>query len=162
MTNVKEDKKTIRESAHFISAHAYLLFFGCVLLGVILDMIISFDMFENAIYSQYGFLIIIIGTFIIFWAQKSSGKARKISMEESSTEAFNFGPYKFVRHPTYVGLFILAFGFSVVIQSISSMILVVIAHVLIKFTFVKKEEKFLEKKYGDKYLAYRNKRKKKL
>lgn len=157
-----EDKKEEniigkKESVHFLLAHAYIFFFACVILGVLFESILKIDLFKSKIFSYIGIFLILLGTLIVYWAQKSSAKASKISMEDSSTAGFAFGPYKFIKHPTYLGLFVTSLGFSFLIESLASIIFVVIAYVILKITFVKKEEKMLAKKYGEKYLNYKSK-----
>lgn len=147
-----------KESVHFLLAHAYLIFFFSIILGVFIDSVIPFNFLENINYSYFGLIFIFGGTIIVYWAQKSSSKAGKIKIEESSMQGFRFGPYKFIKHPTYLGLFFLALGFSILIESIPSFVLIFITHIFIRFTFIKKEEKILEKKYGDKYLNYKSKK----
>lgn len=152
MVNIINNKK---ESVHFLLAHAYLFFFLCVILGIFFDSILKIELFHFEFFSYIGVSLILFGTFVVYWAQKSSAKASKISMEKSNTEGFTFGPYKFIKHPTYLGLFVTSLGFSFLIESLTSIIFVVIAYVVIKFTFVKKEEKMLLEKYGEKYLNYK-------
>ncbi len=163
MENIEQNtKKRGGESIHFVLAHAYMTFFFCVMFGVLFDILVPFDLFENVNYSYFGLIFILAGSFMVYWAQKSSNKLDRAKKENVEDHAiFMIGPYKFIKHPTYLGLFTLSLGFSILIESIPSIIFVIIAHIIIKLTFVKKEEKILENKYGDKYVLYKNKRKKK-
>ena len=66
-------------------------------------------------------------------------------------------PYLYSRNPIYFGVINLFFGISVLFDSISSLIMVLIfsATILIFTKFV--EEKELEKRFGEEYLAYKDK-----
>ena len=65
------------------------------------------------------------------------------------------GPYAFVRHPQYTGIFMVLFGEGVVhwptVFSLTAFPIVVIAYVLL----ARKEERQMIEKFGDEYREYR-------
>jgi protein-S-isoprenylcysteine O-methyltransferase Ste14 len=163
MENIEQNtKKRGGESIHFVLAHAYMTFFFCVMFGVLFDILVPFDLFENVNYSYFGLIFILAGSFMVYWAQKSSNKLDRAKKENVEDHAiFMIGPYKFIKHPTYLGLFTLSLGFSILTRIYSIHYICNYCTYNIKLTFVKKGEKILENKYGDKYVLYKNKRKKK-
>lgn len=142
---------------HFILAHGYVLFFFAIVLGVILDVFIKIEIFQSLTYSKTGIVMIFLGTCLIYWAQRASKTASKTKPEVPTEEAFEYGPYKYFRNPTYLGLLIMTIGLGLVIHSFFAVALAVIAHVFIKYVFVKKEERMLEVKYGHIYNNYKKK-----
>jgi protein-S-isoprenylcysteine O-methyltransferase Ste14 len=104
-----------------------------------------------------GVTLILLGTGLTYWAQTSSSKAGKIKTEENNTEGFAIGPYKHFRNPTYFGLFIMTLGFGLLINSLFSVLFVLIAYLVIKRVFIKKEEMILTQKYGEIYKEYKRK-----
>jgi protein-S-isoprenylcysteine O-methyltransferase Ste14 len=160
---MKEENKIQKKIIHIILIHGYLVFFIFVILGFILNLFFNIKILESS-FSQtlgiLGIIGIIFGTILIYWAQKSSSLAGKIKKEESSTEGFKYGPYKYFKDPSYLGVFIMTLGLSFILNSLPSLILVFIAYIIIKFVFVKKEDKLLEDKYGKIFLDYKNKIKK--
>ena len=64
-------------------------------------------------------------------------------------------PYSYCRNPLYFGLINLFFGISVLIGSISSLVMVLAFSVIILLFTKVIEEKELEKRFGDEYLAYK-------
>ncbi len=160
-TNTKQNPPSGKGYIHFVLSHAYTMFLFSVVLGVVFDIVVPLDIFSNEIYQYVGLLMIFIGSFFVYWAQFSSSKAgRKRDLEKSNLN-FHQGPYKYLRHPTHFGLFVMTLGLAFIINSPFSIFLTIVAHVIIKLVFIKKEEKLLEKKYGDSYLEYRMKNKKK-
>jgi len=155
--NRNNENKEKQGAVHFLLAHAYLLFFVAIILGVIFDFLIKLNLLETIAYSKSGIVFVFFGTGLVYWAQSSSAKAGKIKPEERSSDGFALGPYKFFRNPTYLGLFIMTLGFGLLINSVFSIFFVLIAHLVIRFIFVKKEEKILEEKYGDIYVEYKRK-----
>lgn len=142
---------------HLLLVRGYLMFFIAVILGSILDLFININFFQNPIYSQIGIIAIMIGTAFIYFAQTASNNAGKIKIENATTQGFEYGPYKYFRHPTYLGLFIMTLGLGLILNSLFSVIFVIIAHIFIKLIFIKKEEKLLEVKYGQVYRDYKKK-----
>lgn len=151
--NKQEKKDTFKKSTvHGVLAHSYLFYFILFLLGLFLDFLFSLKIFENIAISSIGVILLILGTFLIFWAQRTSHKLEK---ENISKETFYQGPYCYTRTPTHLGLFLLMLGFGVVINSLFIIIFSVISFFITKFTFIKKEEKILAFKYGAPYLEYK-------
>lgn len=146
-----------KKVVHLLLIHGYLIFFLAVILGFVVDLFIDVKLFQNHIYSQLGIILIMIGTTFIYWAQTASGNAGKIKNDESSVEGFRYGPYKYFRHPTYLGLFMMTLGLGLILNSLFAVIFVIIAFIIIKFFFIKKEEKILEIKYKEVYSEYKKK-----
>lgn len=159
MENNKEKRNS--KTVHFVLLHSYAVFLFAFVLGSFLDPIIKTKLFSDKVYPISGFLMIIIGSLLILWAQNTTSinKNKKFKKEEDHGSYFNRGPYRYMRSPTHLGLFIMTLGFSLIINSFFSFILTFVAYIFTKFLFVKKQEKILEEKYGNEYLVYKQKTK---
>lgn len=153
----KETKKPKDGFIHLLLAHGYLMFFVAVILGVVADMSLDLNLLANYPYSDIGIFLIMFGTFLVFWAQSSSKKAGKVSMEESKSSLFAIGPYKYFRNPTYLGLFTMTLGLGLLVRSIFAILFVLIVNLFTKLILVKREESLLENKYGEIYKEYKSK-----
>lgn len=142
---------------HFLLSHSYLVFLFSVILGVIFDIFIPFNLFLNISSQSIGVGLIFIGSIIVYWAQNTSGSYKEGDPKFENKSFFYRGPYKFTRNPTHFGLLIMTLGLALLINSLFSIIFTLIAHILTKFFFVKKQEKILENKYGEVYLEYKRK-----
>jgi protein-S-isoprenylcysteine O-methyltransferase Ste14 len=89
------------------------------------------------------------------WTYYSLGvhASRKLELQKDH-RLVQEGPYRYVRHPVYVVLFLSAIGACLVSSNIIVMIttLAVVAVVLIR---IRKEEAMLIGRFGDEYLDYR-------
>ena len=99
-----------------------------------------------------GLPFLIFGTFLIFWAQISSHKLNKENMNK---ETFSKGPYRYTRGPTIFGVFLVMLGFGITTNALFVIIIAILAFLINKFTFIKKEEEILAEKYGIPYLEYK-------
>lgn len=154
-----EEKELIHRKGetHFVLVHSYIIFLFAVVLGVLFDLLLKQKIFTNDIYQYTGFLMLIIGSIIIYWAQSTSSNYKEKAHKNNSESHFEQGPYKYLRSPTHFGLFIMTLGLSLIINSLFSFIFTIIAYIISKFFFLKKEEEILEGKYGEVYSEYKKK-----
>ena len=152
------NKKIVRSGfIHFILSHVYLSYLFIVIIGVILDLIFSTNIFEDERYQYIGLILMIFGTAVIYWAQATSGRIRKEQIKEDKSMEFNQGPYKVLHHPTYFGLSVTIIGLGLLINSFFTVCLIVVNFIANRFFFIKKEEGLLQNKYGEKFSKYKGK-----
>lgn len=142
---------------HEVLAHGYLVYLLAIVVAFGAGYLwpIKFSIPE---FIPLGFLLIIIGTLLIFWAQRTSGNTahyRNVPSEKVCRDHFCVGPYVFTRSPTQYGLFIMALGLALMYGSLYMVITTVIAIIIGKFIIIPVEEKHLANKYGAPYLEYK-------
>lgn len=144
---------------HVLLSQDYAIFFFAVILGIIFDRIFPTDLFNGTLYQNIGLFLIIIGSIIVYWSQKTTG-GQKNNPNKTTSRDINFfyrGPYKYTRNPTNFGLTILVLGLGFVINSSFSVIFIVITYFISRFIFIKKQDLILEEKYGDTWKEYKKK-----
>ncbi|RLL50915.1 isoprenylcysteine carboxylmethyltransferase family protein [Mariprofundus sp. EBB-1] len=100
--------------------------------------------FANPTLSSWliGLAIVVIGEALRIWA---SGHIHK------SAQVTSTGPYAMVRHPLYLGHFLIATGFCITGDSLPAFIIVTIAFFIIYMPTWKNEEKNLTEMFGATY-----------
>ena len=141
-----------KNKVHKILAHSYLSHAIFLLFGVTLDMIFNLRIFNDSFSVPLGWMFLLFGTFLVFWAQKTS---RNLNKENLSKNTFAKGPYRFTRVPTNLGLCLLTFGFGLMMNAFFLVLTSLLAFIFIKYTFLHKQEKILAEKYGEPYLEYK-------
>ena len=141
-----------KNKVHKILAHSYLFYFISFLAGLFLDFVFPLRIFKSSATLSIGTIFLILGTFLILWAQKSSLGLQK---ENVNKERFFHGPYRYTRSPTHFGLFLLILGFGIITNSLFVVILSIVSFFITKFIFIKEEERILAEKYGAPYLEYK-------
>ena len=148
-----QDKTPLqKQSVHKILAHSYSVYFIFFLIVFAWISVFNFKFFNNFIAIPLGFIFLIFGTFLVFWAQKTS---RHLDVKNVSKETFCHGPYRYTRSPTHLGLFLLMLGFGMIANAFFIVLFSIISFLITKFVFLKKEEKILAAKYGTPYLEYK-------
>jgi protein-S-isoprenylcysteine O-methyltransferase Ste14 len=72
-----------------------------------------------------------------------------------ATALVTTGIYARLRNPMYVGLMLLAAGIGIALASDWTIVMLVPAILLLHFGVVRREERYLEAKFGDAYRAYK-------
>ncbi|MCH7516444.1 MAG: isoprenylcysteine carboxylmethyltransferase family protein [Bacteroidetes bacterium] len=143
-----------------LASYPPLIYLGALVLGLIIDFIIPLRIMPQAFFLPLGIVLFFLSPLLIFWAQYSSYffSKEKENKERSEIKAKHFrrGPYCFSRHPSYLGVAFLVFGFGFLLNSIFIVGLAAISFLVVYFVFVKREERILAKKYGEEYLEYKN------
>lgn len=98
-----------------------------------------------------GLLLCISATVWLFWVD--SYLVREFPSHYKRAVLMTSGPYRYLRHPRYVGLFATRLGLPFIFGSVIGWILAVAWFLLIRRR-AHLEERYLEKKFGPIYTAY--------
>jgi protein-S-isoprenylcysteine O-methyltransferase Ste14 len=93
-----------------------------------------------------GGLVALPGEAVRVWASGHIDKGREVTRS---------GPYRFVRHPLYLGSAILAAGFIIAAHSLVAGLLVVAYMAATLVAAMKTEEAVLDQRFSGEYAAYR-------
>ncbi|HOV15405.1 MAG TPA: isoprenylcysteine carboxylmethyltransferase family protein, partial [Spirochaetota bacterium] len=119
-----------------------------------------FSPLNNFYFDILGFIIGLVGLSFCLYAQIKMGKSWRVGIDEKEkTELITTGLYRFIRNPTYFGLFILNVGLWIIWPTWT----VFIFNLLFVLFFeiqVCCEEDFLTMTHGEEYLNYKKKTKK--
>ena len=107
-------------------------------------------------YNYLGILIIIFGIILNLWTD-SLFKKRQTTVKPHEMPNFfiSSGPFRISRHPMYLGMILILLGVAVFLGSLISFVFPIIFVMIMEKLFIPMEEKNLEKKFGDKYIAYK-------
>lgn len=148
-------QKHKHHAVHSFLAYSYLVYFFTLIVGITLNTFSPIKVFDISVMSPIGLVLLLLSSILILWAQSSSTDL--LHKEDVTYTHFLRGPYRYTRMPTHFGLFLAIMGFGFIINSFFVIILTLIAFLITKFTFLKKQEDELEKKFGDAYREYKKK-----
>jgi protein-S-isoprenylcysteine O-methyltransferase Ste14 len=120
------------------------VFLGFVFAGVILWLATP-----TPLSLALGGAIAVLGESIRLWAAGHLEKSKEVTRS---------GPYRFTRHPLYLGSSLIGIGFAVASNHLAVTIIVVSYLVLTLTAAMRSEEAHLREKFGDAYDAYVEKR----
>jgi protein-S-isoprenylcysteine O-methyltransferase Ste14 len=145
-------EKQHRPRVHKILAHSYMVYLLALFFGLVFSAIMPMRIFLDNCLMNTSAVVLFLSTCVIFWAQRST---RKLDKENLTKRSFKNGPYKYTRNPTNICLFLSLISFGVIINSLFTILFALISFLLASLIFIKREEKLLERKYGDAYREYK-------
>jgi protein-S-isoprenylcysteine O-methyltransferase Ste14 len=130
--------------------------FAVAFLGTRLDALIGISGFHSIFADAAGCLLVIFGFLLRVWATFyfNEHRMKVISLAPQET-LITSGPYRFSRNPLYLGgnVFIF-FGASLLLRSPTGLFITAI-HLPLMDLFIQREEKQLEKKFGEEWERYK-------
>ncbi len=102
-----------------------------------------------------GVLFSLLGLSLMIWTRFYRNKDWGFMGDDSGDVLFTGGPYKFTRHPYYAGAALTGVG--IYLQLHYWLAFLMLPVILFMLYVIKKEDGFLEKKFGDRYLEYKRK-----
>jgi protein-S-isoprenylcysteine O-methyltransferase Ste14 len=73
-----------------------------------------------------------------------------------STALVTNGVFAFSRNPMYSGMLLALAGVALLVNSVLAAVVIVPFYLVIRYFFIRHEEKLMEATFGEEYLAYRN------
>jgi protein-S-isoprenylcysteine O-methyltransferase Ste14 len=102
-----------------------------------------------------GLIIVYFGMAIVIWAAWHLKKGIWGGIEPENELLIKTGPYKYIRHPVYLGMTIAILGIPIVLESWIGLLAVFIIFSPSEIYRAKLEEKALSKKFGGKWDEYK-------
>jgi protein-S-isoprenylcysteine O-methyltransferase Ste14 len=128
-----------------------------VIAGLALDWVYPLPFLPAAVPRGWlGSIVFLAGVALLIWAATTFRRAgTQIPTTQPTTTIVAAGPYQFTRNPIYTGMFLGLIGLAVVFDSLWLIVLLVPFYLVIRYGVVAREEAYLERKFGDVYLAYK-------
>lgn len=80
-----------------------------------------------------------------------------IDPREPATTVVTDGPFRYTRNPLYLGLTLTYAGISFLSNALWAILLLPVVLVVMTYGVIKREERYLEQKFGEQYLSYKAK-----
>ncbi|MBT3313407.1 MAG: DUF1295 domain-containing protein [Anaerolineae bacterium] len=135
----------------------YILTWVCFYLVFLLNaLLIVWDwnswIINDPIRLLIGIPVTIVGALLVTWGISTLGSRNTSGLQDKFVDS---GPYRYTRNPQYLGDSIMFIGLSITANSLFLWIthgLLILVFLIAPFA----EEIWLEKRYGDEYLNYKN------
>jgi len=108
------------------------------------------------VYLQFiGVVLTVIGYFLFIWSVRARGRFSVSWAMPEDQKLVSWGPYRYVRHPSYSGYFLMFVGFFLMWSSVVAVLPLFAVLGYYRVTF--DEEAFLVRRFGDAYREYQRK-----
>jgi protein-S-isoprenylcysteine O-methyltransferase Ste14 len=130
--------------------------FGFAILSIILQRIFGVPSPLSKSARLAGFPLLILGFLLGGTAVKAQYRAgTPVDPHLPSTALVQSGPYRLTRNPIYLAFVLIASGFALLLNSLWSLSLMPIMTIILDKGMVKREENYLEQKFGEEYRQYK-------
>ncbi len=125
-------------------------------IGLLVDWLYPVQVFPTPFAIGIGLLLIAAAGPIMISALRAFSRAKTTFDVRKPTSAIvTNGPYRFSRNPGYVSLTLLYGGIACLVNSLWVLLMVVPTVTVMHFGVIKREERYLEAKFGDEYREYK-------
>ncbi|MEE9494221.1 MAG: isoprenylcysteine carboxylmethyltransferase family protein [Gammaproteobacteria bacterium] len=133
-----------------------IIFAATVLIGLLLNKFVPLDAW-NINLTIPGIFLIGSGFLLAATCIRYFRKAGTTANPYSATDAISSsGPYRFSRNPMYLSLGLIQFGIGLLLNSLWVMVMILPALIVLHYGVILREERYLEAKFTDQYLKYKN------
>jgi protein-S-isoprenylcysteine O-methyltransferase Ste14 len=134
-----------------------LLFLAAVVSGLALHFVASDRIGHRAICIPLGIVLALVSGTIATSARATMTKAgTNVRPDRPALAIVRDGPYRYTRNPMYLSLCILQVGLGFLVGGWTIIACVVPLALVLHFGVILREERYLERKFGEIYTQYRN------
>lgn len=133
-----------------------LIFAGPLALGLLLHRFFPKKFLPRWIGITLGSLGIISGAILIRDGFREMRAAKtNVDPYKPATTVVTAGPYRYTRNPLYVGITLIYTGIALLANALWALFLLPVVLVVMVYGVIKREEQYLERKFGEQYLSYK-------
>lgn len=134
-----------------------LLFLIVFLIGMLLQHVWPVHILPPPSGRATGIVCIVAGVTLIVWSIQTFWRAgTSVVPVRPSTTIVTGGPFRFTRNPMYVALALLYLGVTFWLNMLWPLLLFPVLLFLVQFYVIAREDRYLERKFGEKYLQYKS------
>ena len=134
-----------------------VLYGGAFLIVLVLNYFWPLRITRPSVAEPLGLVVVLAALGLVLWGRTTMhGAGTNISPLKPATTLVDSGPYRFSRNPLYVAMTLLFVGLTLLINSWWGVVLLVPVILLLHFGVVRREERYLERKFGEEYDRYRS------
>ena len=104
-----------------------------------------------------GIVLTVAGIAMNVWAMPKFRQAQtSVIPYKPTTAIIESGPFAFTRNPIYLGMALLYAGITLIVNTIWPLLLLPFILIVMQRGVIEREERYLERKFGEKYLSYKS------
>ncbi|MCH8230006.1 MAG: isoprenylcysteine carboxylmethyltransferase family protein [Chloroflexi bacterium] len=159
-TSGNNDRDEFREEVELKLPTLPPVIFGIpIVLGALIHVFIwSGDIIGGATGVVIGVVLITVGLGIIFWTFRVMRAHGEHPEPNRATKTLvTSGPFKRTRNPIYSGFLLIGAGMAISLNAMAMLVAVFFGVAALTALVIRREEAYLERKFGEVYLKYANK-----
>jgi protein-S-isoprenylcysteine O-methyltransferase Ste14 len=132
-----------------------VLFGGAFLLGLALHWLVPITRLPGLPARLAGVVCLLVGAGLAHSGEKVMHRAgTNVRPDRPTTALVTEGPFRYSRNPLYVGVTLMYTGLALLIPALWPLLLLVPVLLVMRWGVIAREERYLERKFGEPYRAY--------
>src|SRR4051794_688692 len=133
-----------------------LIYLGGLILGFVLEVLLPGVDLPAWLEWGIGALLVVAGLGLLLWFNPLfSRKGTAVEPWKPTTAIVTTGPYRFTRNPAYLGMALTYVGIAALSSAVWVLLPLPVVLAVIDRGVILREERYLERKFGEEYLAYK-------
>lgn len=133
-----------------------LIYAGVLAAGLLLNRLHPIAFLPRGPWRLLGLPLVAGGLLIgLLGFREMSRAGTNVDPRKPATTVVDAGPYRYTRNPLYVGMTLMYGGFSALANALPPLLLLPAILAVMRRGVIEREERYLEGKFGDEYLAYK-------
>jgi protein-S-isoprenylcysteine O-methyltransferase Ste14 len=132
-----------------------LLYAAALAAGLLLHLLMPRQPLTPWVARPLGMMLLIASGALARWGEKTMRRAgTNVSPNEPTLTIVGDGPFRFTRNPLYVSMTGLYLGVTLLVDALWPLLLLVPLVLVAHYGIIRREERYLEAKFGETYRAY--------
>ena len=133
-----------------------LIYVGPLVLGLLLNRRFPMPFLPRRIARSLGWPLLGVGVLLIGWFEWAMRQARTpANPYKPVSHMVTEGPFQYTRNPAYLSMTMIYTGIASLANALWVILLLPVALLVIQRGVIEREERYLERKFGEEYLRYK-------
>jgi protein-S-isoprenylcysteine O-methyltransferase Ste14 len=133
-----------------------LVYIAALAIGFGLDAVLPSASFPAVLSAALGWPLLVVGLGLMGWFVAAFRRGHTpVDPYKATTAIVTGGPYRLSRNPGYLGMALASAGIVLLANAPWALLLLPVAVLVIDRGVIAREERYLERRFGDEYLRYK-------
>ncbi len=157
MREKNEDKKERQDNANVIFWPP-AIYLGPLAVGLIAHGVYPVHLVVEGFWFLFiGLFFVAIGLIVVLWAERTMHSVGTTPNPYKPTTAIvTSGPYQITRNPMYLSMALFYLGLTLIFNALWPLLLFPLILVVMTYGVIRREERYLERKFGEVYVDYKS------
>jgi protein-S-isoprenylcysteine O-methyltransferase Ste14 len=133
-----------------------LLYVSAFALGLVVQHLYPVSLLPNEVFAVPAIVCVMVSVALMAWCVRTFRLAKTSLIPVKPTTALvTDGPFRFSRNPMYLGLTLLYLGIALWLNAFWVVVMLLPLLLIVQSYVIVREERYLERRFGKKYLQYK-------
>ncbi len=134
-----------------------LVYLTSLVFGAVIHLVMPVPFLPGTLAVPFGVPLVAVAIALFLYSVAQFRAAgTPVTAREPTTVIVRSGPYRFSRNPIYLAFSVFQLGVAIWVNSVWLLATLIGAVVLIHYVVIRREEQYLERKFGTEYLDYKS------